>query len=75
MSDDEKKERDLVNIQIDREVHQMFSILRERYGKRRLSDAVEAFIEEHDHELAEVARKVVELSRRSAKLNGDDERN
>lgn len=66
MSNDSKKERDLVNIQLDRDVHTMLTLLRDRYGERRLSDAVRRFIAEKDETIAEAARKIEEQRAQAA---------
>lgn len=59
-------ERDLVNIQLDRDVHTMLTLLRDRYGERRLSDAVRRFIAEKDETIAEAARKIEEQRAQAA---------
>jgi len=43
-----EKERDLVTTQIDRDVHTAMTLMKKMYKKRRHSDALRAFIAQHD---------------------------
>jgi phosphoenolpyruvate carboxylase len=58
-----EKERDLVTTQIDRDVHTAMTLMKKMYKKRRHSDALRAFIAQHDPALIAAVRQIENLNR------------
>lgn len=57
------QERDLVTMQIDRDMNLAMTLMKKMYKKRRHSDALREFISQHDPALIAAVRQIENLNR------------
>lgn len=62
-----KRGRKMVTITISHEAREALGILKKRMNTRTLTEALEAFLTEHDPDLAQSARAIVEIEKRAVR--------
>ena len=68
---DKKWREEPITVKVPRLAHEVFNIIQKRYGKKRMGDAVMAFLEDTEPDLVKLAEEALAIRERLETIYGE----